>query len=153
MPIKMFTPTNAFISSGVVGYHFGLGLDTCFSWAYWLVSSAKRSKKEGSQSSPKKSSGVAFAPRWWTGPGVSVKGWTWMCPKVSDHSTLICWFAATGSEKGLVSIEFKFLCIYELTWGSGRGVGIRCWWRIQIVRERWPYKCNNCKMSVEDLHK
>ena len=58
IPIKMLTPINAFISSGVVGYQFVSGLDTCFSCAYWLVSSTKRSKKEGSQHSPKKSSWV-----------------------------------------------------------------------------------------------
>ena len=76
MPIKMFTPTNALISSGVVGYHFLFGLDTCFSCAYRFVSSARRSKNRGSQRSSKKSSGEASAPNWWTGPGTLVKART-----------------------------------------------------------------------------
>ena len=54
------TPTNALISSAVVGYHFMSGLFACLCCAYRLVSSARQSKKDVSQKRLKSSSVVAF---------------------------------------------------------------------------------------------
>ena len=84
-PHIMLTPTNALISSAVVGTTSSLALLSAsaedIGWSLLLAVQ----KKHGFQKRLMKCGGCASSPRWWVGPGLSINLCTLIWWSVVDH--------------------------------------------------------------------